>query len=108
MERVGKSFGVRGVYKLRNISVFDGFAVYYNGEGYSTTLNQRTSVFFNHIKRQQMVIRYKVRGLVFRNYMIYSNKWGMVKEVSEDRTFTFSKEVDLVKINLFKHIKRIR
>ena len=55
-----------------------------------------------------MRIRYKGRGLVFRSYMIYSNKWGMVKEVSEDRAFTFAKEVDIVKINLFKHIKRIR
>ena len=55
-----------------------------------------------------MVIRYKGRGLVFRSYMIYSNKWGMVQEAIESRTFTFAKEVDLVKINLFKHIKRSR
>ena len=51
MEIIGDKIGVRGVYKIRDLNVFDGFVIYYNGRYYSTTVNSNTLAFFNHIKR---------------------------------------------------------
>lgn len=51
MEIIRDKIGVRGVYKIRDLNVFDGFDIYYNGGYYSTTVNSNTSAFFNYIKR---------------------------------------------------------
>jgi len=52
MEIIGKAIGVRGLYKLRDLDVFDGFSVYYNRESYLTSVNLNTLEFFEHIKRK--------------------------------------------------------
>ena len=55
-----------------------------------------------------MVIKYNGRGLVFRNYMIYCYKWGMVNDNPPNGVFQFDKSVGASRTNLFEHIKRVR
>lgn len=52
MKITGRKNEVRGVYKIRDLNVFDGFTIYYSGGFYSTALNSRTLKFFEHIKRK--------------------------------------------------------
>ena len=52
MEIKLRSKGVRGVYKVEDSCIFDGFNIYYNDGNYSTTMNVNTLEFFEHIKRK--------------------------------------------------------
>lgn len=52
MEIIGDKIGVRGVYKVGDSCIFDGFDIYYNDVSYSTTMNVNTLEFFKHIKRK--------------------------------------------------------
>ena len=50
MEIIGG--GVRGIYKISDLTIFDGFVLYYSGTSYLTAGNTDTIRFFNHIKRK--------------------------------------------------------
>ena len=51
MEIKLRSKGVRGISKVEDSCIFDGFIIFYNDGNYSTTLNVNTLEFFEHIKR---------------------------------------------------------
>jgi len=55
-----------------------------------------------------MVIKYKERGLVFEDCLVYGYNWYMANYSYRKEVGKFDKSVKIVKTNLFNHIKRKR